>query len=128
MSGSHLKLWQGFWGLVLGFVLLPYPTFPGQAEAPVLNPVIPSQPFLETQIKKTHPRLLVTPDDFSRVKRLIRKDGLARQWYDKLKTEAQKTFGELPCRYRTKGREGVILEVSRTVLRRVYLLAFLQPG
>jgi hypothetical protein len=126
MSGSHLKLWQVFWGLVLVLVLLPYPTFPGQAEAPVLNPVIPSQPFLETQIKKTHPRLLVTPDDFSRVKRLIRKDGLARQWYDKLKTEAQKTFGELPCRYRTKGREGVILEVSRTVLRRVYLLAFLQ--
>ena len=107
-------------------LLLAYSSSPGQAEPPVLNPPIPSQPFLETQLKKTHPRLLVTPDDFARVKRLIRENDLARRWYDKLRQEAQKILGDLPCRYRTKGSEGVILEESRTVLRRVYLLAFLQ--
>jgi hypothetical protein len=126
ISGIRLKLRRALWGLVLVLVLLPYSTFPGQAEAPVLNPVIPSQPFLQTQLKKTHPRLLVTADDFARVKKLIRENDLARQWYDKLRQEAQKILGELPCRYRTTGSEGVILEASRTVLRRVYLLAFLQ--
>ena len=68
----------------------------------------------------------MTPDDFAQVKKLIREDELARRWYDKLRQEALKILGELPCRYRTKGSEGVILEESRTVLRRVYLLAFLQ--
>jgi hypothetical protein len=107
-------------------LLLAYSTSPGRAEDPVLNPLIPSQSLLETQLKKTHPRLLVTPDDFARVKKLIRENDLARQWYDKLRQEALKILGDLPSRYRTKGREGVILETSRTVLRRVYLLAFLQ--
>ncbi|HZK13391.1 MAG TPA: hypothetical protein VFC55_02665, partial [Desulfobaccales bacterium] len=60
------------------------------------------------------------------MKKLIRENDLARRWYDKLRQEALKILGDLPCRYRTKGREGVILEASRTVLRRVYLLAFLQ--
>jgi hypothetical protein len=68
----------------------------------------------------------VTQDDFARVKKLIRENDLARRWYDQLRQEAQKILGDLPCRYRTKGSEGVILEASRTVLRRVYLLAFLQ--
>jgi hypothetical protein len=60
------------------------------------------------------------------VKKLIRENNLARRWYDKLRQEALKILGDLPCRYRTTGREGVILEESRRVLRRVYLLAFLQ--
>ena len=68
----------------------------------------------------------MTLDDFAQVKKLIRQDDLARRWYAKLRQEALKILGELPCRYRTKGSEGVILEESRTVLRRVYLLAFLQ--
>ncbi|HLD46744.1 MAG TPA: hypothetical protein VJA64_02905, partial [Desulfobaccales bacterium] len=59
------------------------------------------------------------------MKKLIRENDLARQWYDKLRQEAQKILGDLPSRYQTKGREGVILEASRTVLRRVYLLAFI---
>jgi hypothetical protein len=123
---SRLKLYRSFGGLVLAFFSLAFSTSPGQAEPPVLNPSIPSQSFLETQIKKTHPRLLVTPADFARVKKLIREDALARRWYDKLRQEALKVLGELPGRYRTTGREGVILEASRTVLRRVYLLTFLQ--
>ena len=126
ISCSRLKLCRALGGLVLVLLFLAYATSPGQAEAPVLNPLIPSQPFLETQIKKTHPRLLVTPDDFARVKKLIRENDLARQWYDKLRQEALEILGDLPSRYQTKGREAVILETSRTVLRRVYLLAFLQ--
>ena len=110
MSCSRLKLCRAFGGLVLVLLFLAYSTSPGQAEAPILNPLIPSQPFLETQLKKTHPRLLVTPDDFARVKKLIRENDLARRWYDKLRQEALKILGDLPSRYQTKGREGVILE------------------
>ncbi|HAY22361.1 MAG TPA: coagulation factor 5/8 type domain-containing protein, partial [Desulfobacterales bacterium] len=44
----------------------------------------------------------------------------------KLRQEARKILSDPPCRYRPQGREGVILEASRTVLRRVYLLAFFQ--
>ena len=126
MSGSRPKLIRDLRNLVLVLLFLAYSTSPGQAEAPVLNPLIPSQTFLETQLKKTHPRLLVSPDDFARVKKLIRENDLARRWYAKLRQEARKILGELPSRYQTKGSEGVILEASRTVLRRVYLLAFFQ--
>ena len=118
ISYSRLRLCRAFWSLILVLLLLAYSTSPVLAEAPVLNPLIPSQPFLETQLKKTHPRLLVTPDDFARVKKLIREDDLARRWYDKLRQGALKILGDLPCRYRTEGREGGILETSRTVLRR----------
>ncbi|MBI4796843.1 MAG: heparinase II/III family protein, partial [Deltaproteobacteria bacterium] len=86
---------------------------------------IPSQEFLAAHLKKTHPRLLVTAEDFARVKKLIRENDLARRWYDKLRREAREVLGELPCRYRPQKSEG-LLEVSRTVLRRVYLLALLQ--
>jgi hypothetical protein len=123
---SRLKLCRALGGLGLVVLLLAYATSPGRAEAPVLNPLIPSQPLLETQLKKTHPRLLVTPDDFLRVKQLLRENDLARRWYDKLRQEGQKILGDLPSRYQTKGSEGVILDASRTVLRQVYLLAFLQ--
>jgi hypothetical protein len=85
MTCSRLKLCRALWGLVLVLLLLAYSTSPGRTEASVLNPVIPSQAFLETQLKKTHPRLLVTPDDFARVKKLIRENDLARRWYDKLR-------------------------------------------
>jgi hypothetical protein len=126
MSCSRLKLCRAIGGFVLILLLLASSNSPGQTEAPFLNPLIPSQSFLETQLKKTHPRLLVTPDDFARVKQLIRENVLARRWYDKLRQEAQKILVNLPCGYRTKGSEKVILEASRTVLRRVYLLAFFQ--
>src|SRR5665647_1624256 len=110
MSCSRRRLCRAIWGLVLVVSLLAYLASLGRAEAPAPDPPIPSQSFLEIQLKKTHPRLLVTPDDFARVKKLIREDDLARQWYDKLRQEAQKVLGDLPCRYRTKGSEGVILE------------------
>ena len=109
MSGSQVKLCRALRGLALALLFLAYSPSPGQAEAPILKPLIPSQSFLATQLKKTHPRLLVTPDDFVRVKKLIREDDLARRWYDQLRQEAQKILGDLPCRYRTQGREGVIL-------------------
>ena len=94
-----------------------------RAEAPA--PVVPTQEFLAAHLKKTHPRLLVTGADFDRVKKLIRENGLARRWYGKLRHEAREILGKPPVRYRLKEGEG-LLEVSRTVLRRVYLLAFLQ--
>jgi hypothetical protein len=112
--------------LLLVTLLLLLPASPGRGEVTAPDPAIPSQQFLETHLHKGHPRLLVAPEDFDRVKKLIRENDLARRWYDKLRQEAQKILGDLPCRYRTKGREGVILEESRTVLRRVYLLAFFQ--
>jgi hypothetical protein len=112
-------------GFFIATLFLLLPAFPSRAEAPARVPVIPSQEFLAAHLKKTHPRLLVAPEDFTQVKKLIRGNNLARRWYAKLQQEGQRIMGELPCRYRIKGSEG-LLEVSRTVLRRVYLLAFLQ--
>jgi hypothetical protein len=97
---------------------------PAQEAAPGLT--LPEQKLLEANIKKTHPRLLVTPEDFTRVKKLVKENDLARRWYDRLAFETRKIMTEPVSRYQTRGREANILDISRTVLRRVYLLALLQ--
>lgn len=111
--------------LIIAALLLLFSTFLGRADSPTLVPALPSQEFLSTHLKKTHPRLLVVPEDFTRVKKLLRENDLARRWYGKLQREAREILGQPPVRYRTQGSGG-LLEVSRTVLRRVYLLALLQ--
>ncbi len=127
MSGNHSRSSLIIGAMVLALLVWAQPISPGRAEAPALAPAtsLPSQACLETLLKKTHPRLLVTPDDFARVKQLIQENDLARQWYGELRQEALKILGERPCNYRLRGGEG-LQEVSRTVLRRVYVLALLQ--
>lgn len=109
--------------LIAGLSLF-FPTFsiPAQDQAPLQN--IPSQQFLQSRIKKTHPRLLVTLADFARVKKLGRENDLARRWYDALRLEGQKILGEMPSAVSRQGK-GATQEASRTTLRRVQVLALL---
>lgn len=125
MYDNHPKIRLTILAQVLVLLLLANYASISRAQPQAPDVVVPSQGFLEAQLKKSHPRLLVAPEDFARVKKLARENDLARRWYGRLQDEGRKILGESPCKYRLKGGEG-LLEVSRTVLRRVYVLALLQ--
>ena len=78
----------------------------------------------ESDGKGSHPALLVQEKDFPRLRNRLEKDPHLGALYERLRQEAREILGSLPCRYELKGSEG-LLSVSRTVLRRVYLLALM---
>ncbi len=123
MFGNYSKSHLIIGAFLLALLFWAQPIFSDSSEAPAS--VYPNQATLESLLKKTHPRLLVTPEDFARLKKLVQENELARRWYGDLCQEASKILGERPCSYRLRGGEG-LQEVSRTVLRRVYVLALLQ--
>ena len=82
-----------------------------------------SKPLLST-LRKEHPRLLVSASDFDRIKKLIKDDPLAGQWYAALKTGAETILREpLPEYVLPDGKR--LLATSREVLERVETLAMI---
>src|SRR5207237_1271902 len=67
-----------------------------------------------------HPRLLLAPADIPRLRTLVHADPTAARWWKKLEAEATKCLEQPPAQYLVKGDR--LLEQSRLVLRRVYLL------
>jgi len=72
--------------------------------------------------KQKHPCLLVRETDFTLLKTRLAKHPHLKSQYERLRQEAQEMLLTTPCRYELHGGEG-LLSVSRTVLRRVYLLS-----
>jgi hypothetical protein len=85
---------------------------------------LPTEAQLHTRLRKDHPRLLITTEDLARAKKLVREDVLAEKWYAKKRNQALGILQEPPCQYSIKTSRAM-LEVSRTVLKRVYTLALL---
>lgn len=79
---------------------------------------------LEAEAGPSHPSLLVRAKDFDHLRSRLAKDTRINLGYERLRQEAREILTTLPCRYELKGSEG-LLAVSRTVLRRVYLLALM---
>lgn len=76
------------------------------------------------KVKKKHPRLLVAKADFERVKKLVQTNSLVREFYQRLKSQAERICQEPPSRYEIP--DGLrLLATSRRVLLRVYTLALL---
>jgi hypothetical protein len=76
------------------------------------------------KVRKEHPRLLATTADFERLRQLVQTDGQAREFYQRLKSQADRICQELPSRYEIP--DGLrLLATSRRVLLRVYTLALL---
>ena len=74
-------------------------------------------------LRPSNPRLLILDDQLARVRELTNTDANARQLYRQLQTQAEKILDEPPLTYVIGGPEHTLLEVSREVEGRVWLLA-----
>ena len=70
-----------------------------------------------------HPRLLVLDEQLAAVKELIKADPTAKALYQQLQAQAEKILHEPPLTYKIGGAEHTLLDVSRGVEGRVWLLA-----
>jgi len=72
-------------------------------------------------LKPQHPRLLVSDTDWERITALRTSDPVVRQWYAKLRADADAILTQSPAQYKLEGKR--LLAQSRLVLIRVYTLA-----
>jgi len=85
---------------------------------------IPSGPEILARLNKSHPRLLASSNDFMQLKAQIETNSLLRSWQAALNTQAHEVLSAEPSRYEIP--DGLrLLETSRRVLNRVYMLALL---
>lgn len=85
-------------------------------------PRIPERPL--STLKRRHPRLIASDEEMARVKELRKESGEGAEFYRRLKGEADRIMEERPVRYEIP--DGLrLLGVSRTCLRRIYVLATL---
>jgi len=76
------------------------------------------------RVRKSHPRLLVTNEDFERMRKLVQTNQQAQEFYQRLKNQAERICQEPPSRYEIP--DGLrLLATSRRVLNRVYTLALM---
>lgn len=77
-----------------------------------------------TELKVTHPRLLLSEDQLWDLKQKINADTMLSVWYDEVKRDAVEIMSLPPSKYDL--RDGIrLLWVSNEMVRRVYTLAFL---
>jgi len=72
-----------------------------------------------SRLRSTHPRLLLTAEDFGRARAIAEGDPIARDWREKLRVRAVKLVSEPPLSY----PRGALLPVSREAFLRIVLLA-----
>lgn len=77
---------------------------------------------LET-LRKVHPRLIATAEDFDRIRALIQSDARARSLYIDLVEEARALDNAPTVEYKIVGPR--LLQQSRTALQRIYTLSLL---
>jgi hypothetical protein len=77
-----------------------------------------------TDLKETHPRLLLSEDQLLNLKQKINTDTTLSVWYDEVKKDAEEIMSLPLSKYDL--RDGVrLLWVSNEMVRRIYTLAFL---
>lgn len=95
---------------------------PGTTPVPVITPTTSRETVLQT-LRLTHPRLLLSPDDETRIRRALASDSVAKAYRDSLVRNGARIMTQpTPERVLIGPR---LLAVSRTVLDRVTTLALL---
>ncbi len=107
--------------LCLGGLLLVSLSVAGDA-APASRPAGPASAMLKT-LRPGHPRLVATPADIDRVRRMIQRYDQPRQWHDALVGKAEKLLSTPPVEYKLIGPR--LLQVSRQAVERIYTLGLL---
>src|SRR5437867_2267264 len=78
----------------------------------------PSAALVVGRVKKDHPRLLATKDDFAKLRAEIVTNSTLTQWHAGLRQQADRILSEPPSRYEIP--DGLrLLATSRRVLTRV---------
>lgn len=83
-----------------------------------------SEKDIQDRLRKGHPRLLATAEDFERLKTFAGTDAKLKEWHEKLRREGEKMLSEAPSKYEIS-ESAILLPVSRQVLLRVQTLALL---
>ena len=84
----------------------------------------PSADVIVERVKKDHPRLLATKDDFAKLRADIVTNSTLGQWHAGLRRQADRILSEAPSRYEIP--DGLrLLDTSRRVLNRVQTLALM---
>jgi hypothetical protein len=84
----------------------------------------PSAAVILERLKKEHPRLLATKDDFPKLRAELVANSTLKQWHDGLRRQADRILSEPPSRYEIP--DGLrLLATSRRVLDRVQTLGLL---
>jgi hypothetical protein len=85
---------------------------------------IPPAEEILSRLKKEHPRLLATAQDFAQLKERVKSDARLRQWHGQLREEGVRILKARPSKYEIP--DGLrLLATSRRVLGRVQTLAML---
>lgn len=75
-------------------------------------------------LKKVHPRLMATAEDFEAAKARIASDAKMKAWFEEIKKSGDKILTESPSKYEIP--DGLrLLSTSRRVVGRIYTLGFL---
>ncbi len=82
---------------------------------------IPSQSELLKTLKKEHPRLCATGEDFKQIKANLQTNPMLSQWYKDIKDRAEQILNEPPSKYEIPDGKR-LLAVSRRVMNRIYTL------
>lgn len=107
--------------LIVGALMLST-AFVEAAETNGSRIAIPPASEILAHLNQSHPRLLVSSNDFDRLKTRIESDSLLRSWQAVLHKEADGLLNAPPSRYEIP--DGLrLLETSRRVLNRIYTLA-----
>jgi hypothetical protein len=84
----------------------------------------PAAKDILSRVKKSHPRLLMSNDDFTRLRQNATTDETLKRWFEKVKSTADKTLREAPSKYEIP--DGLrLLNTSRRVVDRVYTLGLM---
>lgn len=82
----------------------------------------PSGPAILERLAPSHPRLLLSKNEFARLKQRLQNDATAQGWYQKITDEADGILEQSPSQYEIPDGKR-LLATSRRVLNRVYTLA-----
>ena len=93
----------------------------GRAETAI---PIPAADQLLVSLRREHPRLLATTNDFEQLRRRIPGDPLLKKWHEQLTSEAIRLLSQSPSRYEIPDGKR-LLSTSRRVLDRVRTLALI---
>ncbi len=95
---------------------------------PVYNPEgkikLPAPDKILDSLKSDHPRLLVEPDSFNRVKKLIETNETAKGWFEKVKARGEKQLKEPVTKYEIRDGKRLLF-VSRETKDRAITLGLL---
>ncbi|MEI7730162.1 MAG: DUF4962 domain-containing protein [Verrucomicrobiota bacterium] len=84
----------------------------------------PAAPEILATLKKPHPRLLMSTEDFARLRKEVDTDPNLQKWFQRVRDNAGKILRETPVKYEIP--DGLrLLATSRKVVDRVYCLALM---